>query len=248
MLESPYGRAYYEATNAGSEAAARLILGFLLKRLPPIESAVDVGCGTGVWLSILQQHGIQTIRGYDGHWVLDSGALRLPGDCFQAVDLNQEVTIDRRFDLAICVEVAEHLDPKASATLVHTLCQLSDVVLFAAAVPGQGGVNHVNERWPSFWFNLFRGEDYQLVDLLRPMIWDHSGIPFWYRQNVLLYFNGSTRADLVESLRRDSRPPLCIVHPELYCRTCVEAPAPPTGSRSGFAHRAGRLEPLPTAS
>ena len=55
-----------------------------------------------------------------------------------------------------------------------------------------------------------------MVDLLRGMIWDDVRIPYWYRQNILLFLNVTTRSDLIESLRHDCKPPLCVIHPELY--------------------------------
>ena len=89
-------------------------------------------------------------------------------------------------------------------------------MLFSAAVPGQGGTNHINEQWPSYWSNLFRNENFEVIDLLRGMIWDDVWIPYWYRQNILLFLNVTTRSDLIESLRQDCKPPLCVIHPELY--------------------------------
>jgi hypothetical protein len=83
-------------------------------------------------------------------------------------------------------------------------------------VPGQGGTNHINEQRPFYWSSLFRNENFEVVDLLREMIWDDVRIPYWYRQNILLFFNVTTKADLIESLRHDCKPPLCVIHPELY--------------------------------
>lgn len=120
-------------------------------------------------------------------------ALAIPRECFAAVDLNKAFEADRRFDLAISMEVAEHLAPEISANFVRSLTRLSDIVLFSAAVPGRGGTNHINEQWPSYWSNLFRNENFEVVDL-----------------------NVTTRSDLIESLRHDRKPPLCVIHPELY--------------------------------
>lgn len=224
MSSGHYDKKFYETNYPESKSSAQIILNHVLNLIPGVESAVDVGCGTGVWLSVLKEKGVKTIQGYDGDWVLGAEALAIPRECFAAVDLNKAFELDRRFDLAISMEVAEHIAPENSATFVHSLTQLADIVLFSAALPGQGGTNHINEQWPSFWSNLFGIENFEAVDLLRGMIWDDDRIPYWYRQNVLLFLNVSTKSDLIESLRRDCRPPLCVIHPELYSlkdRICI---------------------------
>jgi hypothetical protein len=53
-----------------------------------------------------------------------------------------------RFDLALCLEVAEHLPAAAGDSLVRRLASVGARILFSAAIPGQGGRNHVNEKWP----------------------------------------------------------------------------------------------------
>lgn len=60
------------------------------------------------------------------------------------------MTFNRRFDLAMTIEVAEHLTPVRADSFVEDLTRLSDVVLFSAAIPAQGGINHVNEQWQSY--------------------------------------------------------------------------------------------------
>ncbi len=211
-----YDKTFYEFNAIDSRRSGEAILTHVLDLIPGIGSAVDVGCGTGVWLSILKERGVETIQGYDGEWVLRAGALQIPRECFQPVDLNEPWDVGRRYDLAISVEVAEHLQPASSAAFVHSLTRLSDVVLFSAAVPGQGGDHHINERWPTYWAELFGSEGYEVVDVLRGMIWDDARIGYWYRQNLLLFLNRATKADLIAALRRRIRPPMCLIHPELY--------------------------------
>ena len=64
--------------------------------------------------------------------------------------------IGRRFDLVNCLEVAEHLDASRADSFVDDLCALGDVVVFSAAIPGQGGTHHVNEQFQSYWQERFR--------------------------------------------------------------------------------------------
>ncbi len=215
MLDSRYDKAFYERNVRDSRTSAELVFAHVLNLIPGVESAVDVGCGTGVWLSVLREKGIGAVQGYDGEWVLSAEALTIPRDLFQPVDLNKPFEITRRYDLAVSVEVAEHLLPASSAGFVHSLTQLSDVVLFSAAVPGQGGVDHINEQWPEFWFELFDKEHYQVVDVLRGLIWDDERVCYWYRQNLFLFLRRETKAELIKSLDCQIRPIVRIVHPEL---------------------------------
>lgn len=73
--------------------------------------------------------------------------------------------------LAICTEVAGHLEPQHAAGLVRLLAGLSDAALFSAAIPRQGGDHHVNEQWPDWWAALFAAEGFHCFDLLRPALW-----------------------------------------------------------------------------
>ena len=66
---------------------------------------------------------------------------------FVASDLSEPITIDRGYDLALCIEVAEHLPLSSEPTLIEELTSAAQAVMFSAAIPGQEGVNHVNEQW-----------------------------------------------------------------------------------------------------
>lgn len=153
----------------------------------------------------------KTTFGYDGPHVTQ---LCIPKDRFAAVDLRQPLPADRKFDLAISCEVAEHLPVTSAATLVGTLTSLSDVALFSAAIPGQGGVRHVNEQWPAYWQALFRARNYSAYDLIRPRIWNDDRVEVWYRQNTVLYVadSAASRYHLPEKTPEVRG----MVHPELY--------------------------------
>ena len=102
--------------------------------------------------------------------------LRLLGEAnFIERDLSQRITIDSKYDLACCLEVAEHLPPERAGSFVEDLTKLAPVVLFSAAIPGQGGDNHVNEMWQHHWARLFAKNGFRAVDYVRPMIWSMVG-------------------------------------------------------------------------
>ncbi|GHA24508.1 hypothetical protein GCM10007989_20220 [Devosia pacifica] len=144
--------------------------------------------------------------------MLDDPAIR-----FHAADLARPIDHALTADLAISLEVAEHLPASRAKGFVSDLTGIAPAILFSAAVPGQGGVNHINERWQSYWAELFAAHGYRPYDLIRPEIWGDHAIPFWYRQNVLLYLSDAHHAaDPSRAVRDLAR--LDLVHPELMSR------------------------------
>ncbi len=124
-------------------------------------------------------------------------------------------------DLVISLEVAEHLTPEAGQRLVDRLCGLSDLILFSAAIPGQGGTNHINERWQSEWAELFAQYEYRAFDIVRPKIWDDERIASYYRQNMIVYARRGTKADKILKSKFSgvvNSSQLNMVHPEIYER------------------------------
>jgi hypothetical protein len=135
-------------------------------------------------------------------------------------DLSRPVELGRRFDLALCLEVAEHLPAEHAQTLVDSLVRLAPVVLFSAAIPHQQGNHHVNEQWPEYWHIHFAQRGYVAVDALRRSLWRNTSVARWYRQNMLFYVERSSlpnypRLRLVFDADGES-PPLALVHPEHY--------------------------------
>lgn len=148
-------------------------------------SVFDVGCGTGTWLKAAQNLGANDVFGVDGVAIPASQLLISP-DLFQVADLNQPLRLNRRFDLVLCLETAEHLRPESAETIVETLVAHSDTILFSAAAPGQPGTNHFNCQWPGWWQSLFNARGFACSDAVRWQIWNDDRIEPWYRQNQML--------------------------------------------------------------
>jgi SAM-dependent methyltransferase len=190
----------------------------LLEYIHQTNSAVDIGCGVGTWLSIVAELTESTeICGFDGDWV-DREFLRIPQNCFHVVDLTEGIKIegDKQFDLAISLEVAEHINPDVSQKFVKSLTTLSDFVLFSAAIPFQGGAGHVNEQWLEYWVEEFSKHRFTCLDIIREHIWSDRDIPVWYRQNIVLFVKNARLDDVKRIEFSEHNRPLAMVHPELF--------------------------------
>jgi len=205
-----YDEDFFRHQMTGSRRSAERIVRIATELLSPA-SVVDVGCGVGTWLAEFRAQGAQEIRGFDGDYV-DRSLLQIPPEAFTPADLEQPLPQTRRYDLAISMEVAEHLSPERGPSLVRDLTGLAPAVLFSAAVPHQGGTDHVNERWQDYWAGLFEANGYAVRDCVRPRIWDDAQVEPWYAQNALLY-----TAPEVE-LATGGAMPLRVVHPRILER------------------------------
>jgi SAM-dependent methyltransferase len=214
VQRSPYpGALTGWASNAVQ--SARRVIPLVLELVQP-RSVVDVGCGFGAWLSVFSEYGLSDFLGIDGTYVATENLL-IPADKFLGQDITNGVHSDRAFDLGVCLEVGEHLPAESARVLVRDLVQLAPVILFSAAVPGQGGIGHVNEQWPAYWAALFAEHGYLPVDAIRPVIWNDSSIDWFYRQNTLFFATAAAIADR-DGLRAAvlQGPLLPVVHPAMY--------------------------------
>jgi SAM-dependent methyltransferase len=215
-----YSSRFFAQHSPESLRSAELVVPFLMELVQP-SSAIDVGCGTGAWLSVLAKSGVTDYLGIDGDWV-NVDQLQINPRCFRNVNLADRFNLDRRFDLVLSLEVAEHLPIESAKVFIESLTRLGPVIAFSAAIPHQGGTSHVNEQWPEFWADLFARCGYHAVDVLRPRIWNIREVCYWYRQNMLLFVN-QKEATILEKLRNDHLRgpgmPLNLVHPEYVLAT-----------------------------
>lgn len=209
-----YDRTWYSNHRDGSGQSADVVLSHLLG-LISIRSACDVGCGLGEWLRALRERGVADVLGIDGDHV-PRDMLRVSAADFLIHDLTTPLALERRFDLAMSLEVAEHLPERCGELFVDVLIGLSDVVLFSAAIPGQGGTGHINEQWQDYWAGLFAARGYRAIDCIRPLIWTDQRVEFWYRQNTIVYVNpaGLERHPQLREFAASDM--LSVVHPKQF--------------------------------
>src|SRR5262249_35044453 len=163
---SEYDPRFFASIAPTSLDSAALIVPLVLQDFTP-SSVVDFGCGEGAWLSTFVANGVEDVQGFDGDYVKPEN-LRIDPGRFATMDLEDARPAGRRFDLALSLEVAEHLTGGGGSRLIDALCRSSDIVLFSAAVPGQGGTHHINEQWLEYWTERFAVHGHRLFDVYRP--------------------------------------------------------------------------------
>jgi hypothetical protein len=204
---------------AGEAASAAAALPLLLELVPAATSLVHVGFGDGAWLAEAQRLGVTDVRGIDGPWAALDGLL-VSRDRVLIRDTRQPFDGDgRKYDLALCIEYAEHLPHERAGALVAALADLAPVVGFSAAIPGQGGAGHVNEQWPSYWAAHFAAVGYRMVDAVRHRLWTAPGVPPYLAQNLLVAVADRHLAEyqgLAEAAAGRHGDALSLVHPLIY--------------------------------
>lgn len=215
-----YTKEFYNHKKGWTHDSADIVITELFKLISP-KSVVDIGCGTGIWLAACLNHGVKDIYGIDGDYI-EKEMLEIPEKQFFPYDLTTELTLDRRFDLAISLEVAEHLPKYHAEAFIDTLTQAAPIVLFSAAIPHQGGVNHINEQWQDYWHKLFANKNFLPCDILRNKIWLNEQVADHYAQNIILYIDESNVTNLnpaiIEGIKHTDINLLNIVHPRRYLK------------------------------
>ena len=204
----------YLSTRSGVDAvtdSASVIVPLLREIFHP-DSVLDIGCGTGDWLSVFQATGSRKICGYDGVWV-PKDSMKIKSENFRTIDFYGDFSITERFDFALCLEVAEHVSREVSEKMVRVMCGCADVVLWSAAIPGQGGYEHINERYQDHWIEVFKAQGFTAFDLVRPKVWMNEKVSWWYQQNCLVFANAP--ACQKYSLTPEPFVPV-LIHPLLY--------------------------------
>lgn len=174
-----YTSNYFHQISEGSIRSAKIVMAAL--PFKPL-SVIDIGGGVGEWNNGNPHYICVDYR-------INKKDLLIPEERFFEVNLDKEWPSNlpvESFDLCLCMEVAEHLRPARAEGLVEMLCSLSEKVLFSAAIPFQGGTDHINEQWQSWWAALFAKHGYGPAKQ-QPDIRNNPDVELWYRQNMVLY-------------------------------------------------------------
>lgn len=210
-----YDKKYYKKHEDGSFQSAKCIIGYI-NTFYNFKSAVDFGCGMGTWCNVMESFNKEDYLGIDQH-DYSSEYMLISQEKYLKYDLCYPLSLSRKYDIAISVEVAEHIDSKYAGIFIGNLCRHSDVILFSAALPNQGGTGHINEQPCSYWKQIFERFKYRAIDCIRPVFWNNKTIEVWYRNNSILYINEQIYNEFIKLIPTQIHP-LDIVHPEMLER------------------------------
>jgi hypothetical protein len=210
-----YTKKFFSIREEGAIMSAKVIVPIIRNLFSP-QSVIDVGCGNGTWLYVFSECGIDDFIGID--WGrIDETNLLIPIDNFISCDLScASYSSSRKFDVAISLEVAEHIHSDKADEFIKMLCEFSDIIIFSAAIPNQGGVDHLNEQWQSYWAGKFNNLGYICHDPIRSQIWGNDKVKYWYAQNILVYI----KRELAMDKYKDLQSPIYVdlVHPRTYLK------------------------------
>ncbi len=149
-----YSDSYYIQVEDSERASVEVIASWLIKTIGP-KRVIDIGCGPGHLIEVLAHQGTQVL-GVDYSAAAKQHVARkdLPFETFDLTDPDACIP-GAPWDMAVCCEVAEHLDGRHANTFVKHLASASDTIFLTAAEVGQGGLNHVNEQPNSYWIDKF---------------------------------------------------------------------------------------------
>ncbi len=160
-----YSKSYYEEVVRDETISVKVISDWIISEINP-KRVVDIGCGPGHLIEDLDRKGVE-ILGLD-YSAAAQKFLESKGLAFELFDLTSSTTSipGSPWDLAVCCEVAEHLEPHHADVFVSKLVSASNSVFLTAAVVGQGGLNHVNEQPNSYWITKFAQHGFALDENL----------------------------------------------------------------------------------
>jgi len=224
-MKVTYGEKFYSDMNDSNLSSARAVVPIVLDLVENTSSVIDIGSGRGLWLKAFLENGVESVYGVDGSWVEEKD-LVVPTECFSSMELDKEFVVNKEANLAISLEVAEHVPESSAEHFINQLTKTAPIVLFSAAIPGQGGTNHLNEQWPSYWEEKFKARGYIAVDAIRRKIWSNKDIAFFYSQNMF-FFVKETELQNYPKLKSEFEAGFdkcdSLVHPVLFERTNEDA-------------------------
>ena len=191
---SVYDEQFFINNRAEGLKHAEWFVPLLVKVFNP-KTMIDVGCGTGHFVEKARLLAIDAY-GIEGATRAHMGLGTAP---MAWEDLRKPLPQQHpyrwgRGDLAICIEVAEHIEPEYADVFTDNLCLLSDTIVMTAAPPGQGGLQHVNEQPEEYWQMKMAACNYnynvdRTADLAKGILrarYDGLHVATWFK-NIMCY-------------------------------------------------------------
>jgi SAM-dependent methyltransferase len=185
-----YDKRYFDLIDSLAGGSAEIIAESIRSEFNP-RSVLDVGCGTGALVAILQSWGIRSQGLEQSEAALEVCQAR--GLDVRKFDLEHDELVKEETDVVVSLEVAEHLPEPVADRYVDLLCR-GNVAVLTAAQPGQGGTDHVNEQPHSYWISKFANRRFLYAEKLTEKLksnWQNQGVATFYVQNLMVFRHAS---------------------------------------------------------
>jgi SAM-dependent methyltransferase len=186
---------YQKTLRPDRQQSYKLIAKFITRIAWPhqAQSAVDYGCGAGWILRWLNHYGVTDLIGIEPNRAAASVMNPATKTWVEFRSLRRRINLDRKFDLAVCLEVGEHLEERYADLLVENITKSTDLLIFSAATPGQGGWGHVNEQPLEYWKEKLRLVGFlnlQSMTAKFRVYLENKGAKKWYCNNIAVFERG----------------------------------------------------------
>ena len=200
FVTSLYDEGYF-LRNYRDKRTQNLNTARILKEHFNFNSVVDFGCGIGTYLELFKNFGCE-VRGFDYGYTFAKDLYERVGlkeDEVSFGDVTKDIPLTKKYDVAMSIEVAEHIPCSKSDTLVSNLVNATDnMIFFSAAGKGQGGLGHINcQDMVEFWYPKFmdRGwvlypDSLSLLEKMNPVdkpSKDPSSVWSWVYSNLRVF-------------------------------------------------------------
>lgn len=200
MTIEAYSRSFYNKVASRADVASQ-ISADIISTLFNVKSLADIGCGSGIWTRnfCLKLKEIETIYALDLElpervYLDDASMIKCQvHHIAQNLDSNPLLPF-HEVDLTICLEVLEHLESETAIELMIEFGKKTKYLLFSAAIPGQGGTHHINERPYEYWYSQLRENGFIPFDVVRPKL-KGQDVPSYYKYNIIFWINTSKVTD-----------------------------------------------------
>lgn len=186
-LKTLYDAEFY---NFSKEEVSKFVSSFvdiIIKEFNP-KSVADIGCGIGLYVNEFDKRGVEAV-GYDGSPYAIKNSVTRKG-LLKIGDIRKNLNFDKKYDIVLSIEVAEHIPTKCSDIFVNTLTKCSDVIILTAAQKGQGGTDHINEQPRYFWIKKFEKKNFNFNKSLSEKLsfkMKEKGVPWWIHGNLMIF-------------------------------------------------------------
>lgn len=190
-----YPESFYSSVTKRAQASSEIVAEILQDVLKP-RSIIDVGSGEGAWINTMSHRFPSALdltaidlQPHRSEYFEQLSSSKLNFE-FILRDFEKDHTLpNQNYDLAICLEVLEHLQTQTAEQLAAEFAKNCSVLIFSAAVKGQGGTGHINENSLDYWIRLFQQNDFIALDILRPKLARNKQVPDYYKQNMILLWH-----------------------------------------------------------